>query len=87
MDFVYGFLCGSLFMLLLTAVYHIRKRDRENKRSQQAASRIYSAVERNRSEGQRIAEEASAAGATVEDILNIVSHRVIDDSNNFNNEG
>ena len=86
MDFVYGFLCGSLLLLFLSTVYHYKRRVREGERGQSEASRVCAEVERNREEGCRIAEEAGACGATVEDILTLVEHRPLDNTGDFSYE-
>jgi len=82
MAYFYSFVAGFLLAELITAVCHYRRTNRADTGDKQEASRICADLERNREEGLRIVEEASAAGATLEDILTLVEHRPCDDNGN-----
>lgn len=79
--------CACLGIGLLATVCYYCGRNRKDKRGQSEASRVCAEVERNRAEGCRIAEEAGACGATVEDILTLVEHRPLDNTGDFSSEG
>lgn len=84
--FFAGLGVGFVVACALAVIYHLSRRDTKNPGDQSDASRIYTDVERHREEGRRIAEEAAAAGANLEDILRIVEHRPLHDDSVLNSE-
>jgi len=79
-NFYIGFIAGFIVSLTCTVIYSYRRRTTEDRGNEQAVSGTDSTVERNNTTGQQIIKEATEAGKTVQDIINVVRSRALDDT-------
>lgn len=79
-NFYIGFIAGFIVSLACTVVYNYKRRTTEDRGNEQTVSGTDSTVERNSTTGQQIIKEAAEAGKTVQDIINVVRSRTLDDT-------
>ena len=94
MAYFYGFLIGAFVMLICAVIYNIRSGIAKNRADEHSAAGADSIIERADSEGQSITkrantivEEASAAGESVQDIIDAIRRRgAVNDSGSSGGE-